>query len=178
MSAWLSAFCRCRRSLSKLMLFAWFTKSHLLRCLIPKSKPPCLLGAPDDPWDFSALLHDTHQAYMKLSVCCGCLIVPFHHEQDLCLADVGVLMTRRTVWQLSRLLELRCELHGGGELPCASQTDKDFWCLTSRIFQLDLDFTSLCARFVCTHVLCCLCEARRGHSHPRLLVGNTFLQRS
>ena len=118
MSAWLSAFCRCRRSLSKLMLFAWFSESRFLRCLIPKSKPPCLLGAPDDPWDFSAQLHDTHQAYMKLSVCCGCLIVPFHHEQDLCLADFGVLMTRRTVWQLSRLLELRCEQHGEGELPC------------------------------------------------------------
>ena len=55
---------------------------------------------------------------MKLSVCCGCIIVPFHLEQDLCLADVGVLVTRRTVWQLSRLPELRCELQGEGELPC------------------------------------------------------------
>ena len=116
MSAWLPAFCRCRRSLSKLMLVARFTESRFLRCLIPKSRSPCLLGAPDDPWDFSALLHVTHQAYM--SVCCGCLIVPFHHEQDLCLADVGVLMTRRTVWQLSRLPDPRCELHCEGELPC------------------------------------------------------------
>ena len=33
-------------------------------------------------------------------------------------------------------------------------------------------------RFVCTHVLCCLCKATRGHSHPRLLVGNILLQRS
>ena len=93
-------------SLSKLMLVARFTESRFLRSLIQKSKPPCLLGAPDDPWDFSALLHDTHQAYMKLSVCCGSLIVPFHHEQDLCLADfvhsLAVFALARTALRTTR----------------------------------------------------------------------------